>query len=59
MDLLAFAAARDRRLTAADDELRPFVARALDKMTWADLIEAASVLWLEFFEAEAPRADAP
>lgn len=59
MDLLAFAAARDRRLTAADDELRPFVARALDKMTWADLIEAASVLWLEIFEAEAPRADAP
>jgi len=63
MDLLAFAAARRERLTVADDDLTPFVRRALENWGpgddwYAELVEAASVLWLEIFDAEAPNADA-
>ena len=58
MELLAFAANRSKRLTSADSELRPFVVRSLaDLGGWDALVEAASVLWLEIFEAEAPNAD--
>ncbi len=62
MDLLAFAAQRRERMTLADDELEPFVVSALSR--WApsgqwyeELVEAASVLWLEVFQQEAPHAD--
>jgi hypothetical protein len=63
MDLLTFAAARRERLTRADDDLAPFVVKALAGWTpsgewYAELVEAASVLWLEIFEQEAPSADA-
>lgn len=62
MDLLTFTTARNTRLMRADDELAPFVVRALAGWTpsgewYAELVEAASVLWLEIFEAEAPNAD--
>lgn len=62
MDLLAFAAARRERMMLADDELVPFVIKALAAWTpsgewYAELVEAASVLWLEIFAQEAPHAD--
>ena len=57
MDLLAFAASRGDRLKAADTDLAPFVRRALASRDWDELVEAASVLWLEIFQAEAPNAD--
>lgn len=62
MDLLTFAAARRERLEVADNDLSPFVRRALENYgpgdAWyEDLLDAASVLWLEIFEAEAPNAD--
>lgn len=63
MDLQAFAASRGDRLTRADEELAPLVRAALEAWVpdgdawYQDLVEAASVLWLEIFEAEAPYAD--
>lgn len=57
MDTLEFAAQRAERLKAADDEMRPFVAAALNffgsPTAWDNVIEAASVLWLETFERHA------
>jgi hypothetical protein len=61
MDPIAFAAARGERLESADQELDPFVRAALTRWgdeDWdSDLIEAASVLWLEIYKAEAPHSD--
>lgn len=62
MNLEAFAAKRDERLTSADDELEPLVRKALEAWSpgvdwYADLVVAASVLWLEIFGEEAPNAD--
>jgi hypothetical protein len=56
MDVEQFAAARKDRLTSADEELRPLVARALEDRDWGELADAAAVLWLEIFERGAPRA---
>lgn len=58
-----FAAKRQERLLAADDELRTLVRDALS--AWdgvgdfhpVELEEAVEVIWLEHFAAEAPRAD--
>lgn len=60
--LLSFAATRSERMRRSDDDLRPLVERALTAWSaegswYADLVEATSVLWLEHFELEAPRAD--
>jgi hypothetical protein len=62
MDLLAFAAARRDRMKEADTELLASVREALaqwnDGDSWyAELMDDASVLWLEVFSAEAPNAD--
>lgn len=57
MDLLAFAASRGDRLKQADADLAPFVRAALASRDWDELLDAASVLWLEIFSAEAPNAD--
>jgi hypothetical protein len=63
MDPQTFAAARAARLTAADEELEPFVRDSLENLIagnpdWTeDVVTAASVLWLEHFKAEAPHAD--
>jgi hypothetical protein len=63
MDPKTFAAARATRLTAADEELEPFVRDSLEGMIagdpepFEDLVTAASVLWLEHFKQEAPHAD--
>lgn len=62
MDLLAFAAARSDRMRQSDNDLRPLVEKALEQWSeggdwYAGLIDDASVLWLEHFEQEAPRAD--
>lgn len=57
MDLLTFAASRGDRLKQADSDLAPFVRAALASRDWDELIDAASVLWLETFQAEAPNAD--
>lgn len=56
-----FAAARSARLVDADTEMRAFVLTALENFdrgagAWADVVEAASVLWLEAFAEEAPDA---
>jgi hypothetical protein len=64
MDAEEFAARRRVRFVKADDDLRPIVKRVLSEYadgdsSWADdLIEGASVLWMETFLAEAPNADA-
>lgn len=54
MDKDEFAARRKRRLRTADDEMRSLVRAALEKMPakgWRDdIIEGASVLWLEAYE---------
>ena len=58
-----FAAKRQERFLAADDELRTLVRDALS--AWdgvgdfhpVELEEAVEVIWLEHFTAEAPRAD--
>lgn len=60
--LLAFASARKERMVRADDEIRPLVESALASWnasaSWSEsVIDGASVLWLEIFEREAPRAD--
>lgn len=63
MEPQEFAAKRQERLLAADNELRDLVRDALS--AWdgegefhpADLEEAVEVIWLEHFSAEAPRAD--
>jgi hypothetical protein len=61
MDAITFASERGTRLEAADTELEPFVRAMLTR--WgddnfdADLLEAAGVLWLELYAAEAPSAD--
>lgn len=58
-----FAARRRKEFEKVDAELLPSTERALQKYargdaTWADeLIDDASVLWLEHFQAEAPNAD--
>lgn len=57
MDLLTFAASRGDRLKQADTDLAPFVRAALASRDWDELLDAASVLWLEIFQAEAPNAD--
>ena len=61
MDAATFAAERGERLAAADAELEPFVRAMLtrwgDENFDADLLEAAGVLWLEIYEAEAPSSD--
>lgn len=62
MDLLAFAAARRDRMNTADSELEASVRKALSQWSTGDewyqeLMDDASVLWLETFEAEAPNAD--
>lgn len=56
MNIEAFAASRAERLRQADDEIRPIVAAALESRDWSSVVEAASVLWLEIFEREAPNA---
>lgn len=58
----SFAAARRDRMREADSDLAPMVLSALTQWTadgdwYAELIDDASVLWLEAFEAEAPNAD--
>lgn len=59
---MAFAAGRRDRMKDADSELAPSVREALSQWgngDWfAELIDDASVLWLEIFGAEAPVADA-
>ena len=63
MEPQEFAAKRQERLLAADDELRTLVRDALS--AWdgvgdfhpVELEEAVEVIWLEHFAAEAPRAD--
>lgn len=58
-----FAAKRQERLLAADDELRGLVRDALSAWNGegdfhpVELEEAVEVIWLEHFAAEAPRAD--
>jgi len=62
MDPETFAAARKARLSDADDELKPFVRDGLERYMagdpeWSiDIVEAASVLWMEHFLQEAPHA---
>jgi hypothetical protein len=64
MDAEEFAARRRAKFVEADEELRAIVKRVLSEYadgdsSWADdLIEGASVLWMETFLAEAPNADA-
>lgn len=60
--VMTFAAARRERMNVADDELRQSVFDALSKWgpgdAWyQELMDDASVLWLETFQAEAPNAD--
>lgn len=62
VELEAFAAERRDRMVTADEELAPEVEKALTDWSaegdwYDDLVESASVLWLEVFLAEAPRAD--
>lgn len=59
MDLVEFAAARGRRLSAADSDLREHVVAALTAGTgvgWATLAKQAGEMWLEIFQSEAPEA---
>jgi hypothetical protein len=60
MDVEEFAATRNKRLVSADEDMRPFVRKALEDFgndkTWDDVVEAAAVLWLEIFQGEAPDA---
>ena len=61
-EVMAFAASRRDRMNDADAELESLVRDALsqwdaDGEWYAELLDAASVLWLEIFEAEAPSAD--
>lgn len=59
MNVMEFAAKRAKRLVTADDEMRVFVRRGLDDFEgawYSDIVEAASVLWLETFEEIAPDA---
>lgn len=55
MNLIQFAAARSARLLDFEGEMRPLVERALGlfgQPDWfADIVEGASVLWLEIFES--------
>lgn len=62
MDVMAFAAARRDRMKDADSELAASVKDALSQWNTGDswyreLMDDASVLWLEIFSAEAPNAD--
>ena len=63
MDAVEFAARRRVEFVRVDDELGPSVAKALRDYarglaSWdAELIDDASVIWLEVFQAEAPNAD--
>lgn len=63
MDAEEFAARRRARFVRADDDIRPTVKRVLSEFaagdaSWAnELIEDASVLWLEIFTEESPHAD--
>jgi hypothetical protein len=60
MDPQAFAAERAERLKSGDDFLRAFVLEGLDAYAkgqddWSDVVvEAASQIWLENYQAEAP-----
>jgi hypothetical protein len=54
MDVEEFAAKRDERLASFDKELGPLVERYLPSRDWANLVEAASVLWAETFEETSP-----
>lgn len=55
-----FAAQRREILTSSDDALRPAVSEGLERMRqgedewWDGIVEAASQVWLENFQAEAP-----
>lgn len=57
----AFAAERSKRLVDFTDEIREIVAQSLaqysDGAWYSDIIEGASVLWLETFERHAPDGD--
>lgn len=60
--VMAFAAARRDRMKEADRELSASVRTALSQwgngdQWYAELMDDASVLWLEVFSAEAPNAD--
>jgi len=63
MDAEEFAARRRAVFVRTDDEIRPTVKRVLSAFaagdaSWAqELIDDASVLWLEIFADEAPHAD--
>jgi hypothetical protein len=59
MNVEEFAAHRAARLVDADKEIGPFVEKALaaGATDWDEVIEAASVLWLETFLKESPRSD--
>jgi hypothetical protein len=54
MEAEEFAAKRDERLAGFDKELGPLVERYLPGRDWANLVEAASVLWAETFEETSP-----
>jgi hypothetical protein len=62
MDTEEFAAQRRATFEKADEEIRPTVERTLSAYArgdadWADeLVEDASVLWLEVYQSEAPHA---
>lgn len=61
--VMSFAAARRDRMKDADRELAASVRTALSQwgngdQWYAELMDDASVLWLEVFSAEAPNADA-
>lgn len=63
MEVAAFAADRRERLTAGDDAIRPAVEGALVRRAngettwWAPIVTAASQIWLEHHQAEAPGAN--
>lgn len=54
MDAAAFAAKRGETLAQFDKELEPLVRKYAPDRKWSDIVEAATVLWLETFEESAP-----
>lgn len=60
MNIETFAATRNKRLVSADEEMREFVKRGLNNFTgqwYSEIVEAASVLWLETYQFESPTGD--
>lgn len=60
MNIETFAATRNKRLVSADEEMREFVTRGLNDFSgqwYSDIVEAASVLWLETYQFESPAGD--